>query len=191
MVTLVDSTAQLEGPDARRRPRRRAARGARRPDRARPADRQPGQQRGEVHARRRHGHGLRHAAATTRSSSASPTTASGISEEDQAGLFRAFFRTTNPEALSEPGTGLGLAIVATIVERHEGRVDVDSRLGEGTTFTVTLPLARSASERGRPRLDHAEERRHEHQRPDRVDPRLAAPDRPEDRLLHLGRRARR
>lgn len=65
----------------------------------------------------------------------------GISEEDQAGLFRAFFRTTNPDALREPGTGLGLAIVATIVQRHRGRVEVDSRLGVGTTFTVTLPAA--------------------------------------------------
>lgn len=65
----------------------------------------------------------------------------GISEEDQLGLFRAFFRTTNPDALREPGTGLGLAIVATIVERHAGTVAVRSRLGEGTTFTVTLPAA--------------------------------------------------
>lgn len=65
----------------------------------------------------------------------------GISEEDQRGLFGAFFRTTNPDALREPGTGLGLAIVATIVERHHGAVDVRSTLGEGTTFTVTLPRA--------------------------------------------------
>ena len=63
----------------------------------------------------------------------------GISEKDQQGLFRAFFRTTNPEALREHGTGLGLAAVATIVERHQGRVEVRSRLGEGSTFTVTLP----------------------------------------------------
>ncbi len=63
----------------------------------------------------------------------------GISEEDQVGLFGAFFRTTNPDALREPGTGLGLAIVATIVERHQGAVSVRSELGAGTTFTVTLP----------------------------------------------------
>ena len=63
----------------------------------------------------------------------------GISSDDQQGLFRAFFRTTNPEALRESGTGLGLATVATIVERHQGRVEVASRLGEGSTFTVTLP----------------------------------------------------
>jgi signal transduction histidine kinase len=42
-------------------------------------------------------------------------------------------------ALSESGTGLGLAIVASIAERHAGGVEVESRLGEGTTFTVTLP----------------------------------------------------
>lgn len=65
----------------------------------------------------------------------------GISEEDQVGLFGAFYRTTNPDALREPGTGLGLAIVATIVERHHGSVDVRSELGSGTTFTVTLPRA--------------------------------------------------
>lgn len=63
----------------------------------------------------------------------------GISEEDQVGLFRPFFRTTNPEAVREPGTGLGLAIVATIVDRHHGEVRVRSRLGAGTTFTVRLP----------------------------------------------------
>lgn len=67
----------------------------------------------------------------------------GISEEDQGGLFGAFFRTTNPEALAQSGTGLGLAIVATIVERHEGSVNVESELGAGTTFTVALPLVHS------------------------------------------------
>jgi signal transduction histidine kinase len=63
----------------------------------------------------------------------------GISEEDQQGLFQAFFRSTNPDALRESGTGLGLATVATIVERHQGRIEVASRLGEGSSFTVTMP----------------------------------------------------
>lgn len=65
----------------------------------------------------------------------------GISPEDVEGLFRAFYRTSNPAALRQPGTGLRLAIVATIAERHGGSVAVDSELGRGTTFTVTLPAA--------------------------------------------------
>lgn len=64
----------------------------------------------------------------------------GISEADQAQLFSEFFRSTNPEALSRPGTGLGLAIVSRIVSRHDGRIDVSSALGAGTTFRVTLPV---------------------------------------------------
>jgi signal transduction histidine kinase len=65
----------------------------------------------------------------------------GISEEDQARLFTEFFRSTNPEAVAQPGTGLGLAIVKRIIERHRGQVEVESTLGEGSTFTVTLPIA--------------------------------------------------
>lgn len=65
----------------------------------------------------------------------------GISYEDQRALFQPFFRTNNPEALRQPGSGLGLAIVAQIAERHRGSVEVGSRPGSGTTFTVLLPSA--------------------------------------------------
>lgn len=62
----------------------------------------------------------------------------GISERDQASLFREFHRSSNPEALSRPGTGLGLVIVQRIVRRHGGEVRVDSQLGHGTTVTLSL-----------------------------------------------------
>jgi signal transduction histidine kinase len=65
----------------------------------------------------------------------------GISEADQVHLFSAFHRSSNPEALSIPGTGLGLAISRRIVETHGGRLSVRSVLGEGSTFTLSLPRA--------------------------------------------------
>ncbi len=68
----------------------------------------------------------------------------GISEADQQQLFSEFFRSTNPEAVAQPGTGLGLAIVQRIVQRHGGDVAVRSALGEGSTFTVSLPAALSS-----------------------------------------------
>ncbi|MGI8523413.1 MAG: sensor histidine kinase, partial [Nocardioides sp.] len=65
----------------------------------------------------------------------------GISEKDQGALFSEFFRSSNPEAVRQPGSGLGLAIVKRIVERHQGSIEVESALGEGTTFRVLLPAA--------------------------------------------------
>lgn len=64
----------------------------------------------------------------------------GIPTADQPYLFDKFFRASNvPEDL--PGTGLGLSIVKSIVDNHNGRIWVESNLGEGSTFTVVLPTA--------------------------------------------------
>jgi signal transduction histidine kinase len=70
----------------------------------------------------------------------------GISEQDQDRLFTAYFRSTNDEALEQPGTGLGLVIVRGIVEQHGGQIWVDSKLGAGSTFHITVPLASAVPE---------------------------------------------
>lgn len=64
----------------------------------------------------------------------------GISSADQANVFSAFHRSTNPNALSVPGTGLGLPIAQRIAESHGGALSVTSELGRGSTFRFTLPL---------------------------------------------------
>jgi two-component system, OmpR family, phosphate regulon sensor histidine kinase PhoR len=64
----------------------------------------------------------------------------GIGAEDQAQIFERFYRVRRPETDSIEGTGLGLAIVKSLVEAHQGKIDLKSALGEGSTFRVTLPL---------------------------------------------------
>ena len=64
----------------------------------------------------------------------------GISPEDQPHVFERFYRVRRPETDSIDGTGLGLAIVKKLVEAHHGKIRLESKLGEGSTFFVTLPL---------------------------------------------------
>lgn len=65
-------------------------------------------------------------------------TGMGIPSSDQPFLFDKFYRASNvPVDVS--GTGLGLSIVKSIVEQHQGRIWVESQVGEGTTFTIVFP----------------------------------------------------
>ncbi|GGD87961.1 two-component sensor histidine kinase [Tsuneonella deserti] len=65
----------------------------------------------------------------------------GIPSQHIPHLTRRFYRVDPGRSRAAGGTGLGLAIVKHIVERHRGRLDIASRVGEGTTVTVRLPIA--------------------------------------------------
>ena len=65
----------------------------------------------------------------------------GIAQEDQPRIFNRFYRTDDARAHTKKGTGLGLSICAWIAELHRGHIEVQSKVGEGSTFTVRLPLA--------------------------------------------------
>jgi len=63
----------------------------------------------------------------------------GIAPADQIRLFEKFYRIKRRDTIRIKGTGLGLAIVKSIAERHNGKVWVESKLGEGSTFHLVLP----------------------------------------------------
>jgi signal transduction histidine kinase len=78
----------------------------------------------------------------------------GISNEDQARVFEPF-RRVGLSKESIPGVGLGLFMVRQLVEAHAGRIELESNPGEGSTFSVHLPIIHSLSEhhRQRPRSE--------------------------------------
>jgi signal transduction histidine kinase len=64
----------------------------------------------------------------------------GIAPEDLPHIFNRFYRIDSARNRDQGGTGLGLAIVKAIVAAHGGKISVESIIGEGTTFFVSLPL---------------------------------------------------
>jgi signal transduction histidine kinase len=69
----------------------------------------------------------------------------GIPEEEKNKLFKPFTKTSAKATAGESSTGLGLAIAKKIVEAHHGEIGVESQLGAGTTFFVTLPKSAASS----------------------------------------------
>jgi len=63
----------------------------------------------------------------------------GIPTRDLERIFERFYRVDHGRSRSTGGTGLGLSIVRHVASNHQGRVEVDSREGEGSTFTLVLP----------------------------------------------------
>jgi len=67
----------------------------------------------------------------------------GMKQEEQERIFEPFYQLDNPISRERSGTGLGLTIAKQIVEKHGGRIWVESEYGKGSCFTFTLPLATS------------------------------------------------
>ncbi len=63
----------------------------------------------------------------------------GIAPDDQLAIFEHFYRVPSAEVRKQRGTGIGLTIVRYIVEAHGGTISVESAIGRGSTFTVSLP----------------------------------------------------
>jgi signal transduction histidine kinase len=75
----------------------------------------------------------------------------GIAPEDQATIFEEFRQVGREDARKQEGTGLGLTLAKKFVELHGGRIWVQSQVGQGSTFSFTLPVrpdGRSASDQG-------------------------------------------
>ncbi|WP_201394539.1 PAS domain S-box protein [Ktedonobacter sp. SOSP1-85] len=67
----------------------------------------------------------------------------GIPREQRDKIFDRFYRVTDPKQKAIPGLGMGLYIVAEIVKHHGGTITVESEMGKGSTFRVTLPCQRT------------------------------------------------
>jgi two-component system phosphate regulon sensor histidine kinase PhoR len=67
----------------------------------------------------------------------------GMEKEDLEKIFTRFYRVKDTNTRAIQGTGLGLSLVKTIIDSHHGKITVESEPGQGTTFTVLLPIAKT------------------------------------------------
>lgn len=82
--------------------------------------------------------------------SQSPIPGIGISEEFQSHIFESFSRERSSTVSGIEGTGLGMGIVKNLVDLMHGTIEVKSKLGEGSTFTVRIPCRISSREETEP-----------------------------------------
>ena len=87
----------------------------------------------------------------------------GIPAENVPFIFEKFFQADNQAAASTKGTGLGLAIAKSIVNAHGGSISVESKVGSGTTFAISLPIKASGGRHhaldSQPVAEHSAQRR--------------------------------
>ncbi len=67
-------------------------------------------------------------------------TGCGIPPDKLEQIFQPFYSTKTSDSQGQGGTGLGLSLCRDVIESHHGQVDVQSTVGEGTTFTLRFPL---------------------------------------------------
>lgn len=79
----------------------------------------------------------------------------GIAQEHHQHIFERFYQVADPNGHTFPGLGIGLYLSNEIVSRHGGHIDVESASGRGSTFSVSLPLAREQIEPGASHEDSA------------------------------------
>jgi signal transduction histidine kinase len=65
----------------------------------------------------------------------------GIAPDELPKVFEKFFRSQDPRVQEQTGTGLGLALAHEVVRLHGGKIEIESEINKGSTFTVLLPLA--------------------------------------------------
>ena len=70
----------------------------------------------------------------------------GIPAEEQSKIFEKFYRRGNKETRDQSGFGLGLSFVREVATRHDGEVVVESEVGKGSTFTLSIPNGSSKSD---------------------------------------------
>ena len=90
---------------------------------------------GTLHVRTANGEGVRVTISDT---------GSGIAQEHIQRIYDPFFTTKNGVREGRKGTGLGLSVTYGIIQEHAGKIQVESRVGEGTTFYLEFPLMRKA-----------------------------------------------